>query len=228
MNNELLFISEIIICFSLLLVFYKIFGKTGLYVWIVLATVIANIQVTVTVAMFGMVATLGNVIYGTSFLATDILSEKHGIRDARKGVFIGFLANITVMIIMQIVIRYSPHTSDFMMGNLQTMFELFPRVIVASLTAYLISQLHDTWAFAFWKKRFPRYLWLRNNISTLVSQGLDTVIFVTIAFYGVFETEVVLGIAISTYILKLAVSISDTPFLYIAARINKFIYSEEK
>lgn len=228
MSNELIFISEIIICFSLLLVFYKIFGKTGLYVWIVLATVVANIQVTVTVAMFGMVATLGNVIYGTSFLATDILSEKHGIRDARQGVFIGFLANITVMIIMQIVIRYSPHTSDFMMENLQIMFELFPRIIVASLTAYLISQLHDTWAFAFWKKKFPRYLWLRNNISTLVSQALDTAIFVVIAFYGVFETEIVLGIAFSTYILKLVVAISDTPFFYLATRMNKFIYSEEK
>jgi len=224
MSNELIFISEIIITFSLLLLFYK----TGLYVWIVLATIVANIQVTVTVAMFGMVATLGNVIYGTSFLATDILSEKHGTRDARQGVFIGFLANITVMIIMQIVIRYSPDTSDFMMGNLQTMFELFPRVVVASLTAYLISQLHDTWAFAFWKERFPRHLWLRNNFSTLVSQALDTVIFVVIAFYGVFETEIVLGIATSTYVLKLAVSISDTPFLYLAARINKFIYSDEK
>jgi uncharacterized integral membrane protein (TIGR00697 family) len=228
MNNELIFFAEIIICFTLLLGFYKIFGKTGLYIWIVLASVLANIQVVVTVALFGMVATLGNVIYGTTFLATDILSEKYGIKDARKGVFAGFLANISVLIIMQVIINYYPHPSDFMMDNLRQMFQLFPRIVAASLAAYLLSQLHDTWAFVFWKKKFPRYLWFRNNASTLVSQALDTLIFVLIAFYGVFDTGTVLGIAFSTYILKMVVALCDTPFIYLAASIKTFVYSEDK
>ncbi len=55
-------------------------GKTGLYVWVAISTIIANVQVLKTVSIFGMVATLGNIVYATSFLATDILSENHGRR----------------------------------------------------------------------------------------------------------------------------------------------------
>ena len=146
-SNEIIFISEFLLIFSVLLLSYKLFGKTGIYVWIVLSTVLANIQVTITIGVFGMVATLGNIIYGSSFLATDILSEKHGIREARKGVFIGFFANLATMAIMQLIIRYTPHGSDFMMGHVQQIFMLFPRVVAGSLAAFLCSQLHDTWAF---------------------------------------------------------------------------------
>lgn len=227
MSNELIFIIELLCTFSFLLFSYKLFGKTGIYVWIVLATILANVQVTVTVGMFGMVATLGNIIYGSSFLATDILSEKHGVREARKGVYIGFFANIITMLIMQLIIRYTPHSSDFMMEHVSQIFMLFPRIVAGSLAAFLVSQLHDTWAFEFWKQRFPKYLWLRNNASTLVSQALDTAIFVSVAFVGVFEAEIVWGIAFSTYILKLIVALCDTPFMYLAARINRFVFTED-
>lgn len=228
MSNELLFIFEFLITFSLLILGYKLFGKTGVYIWIVLSTILANIQVTVTVGVFGMVATLGNIVYGSSFLATDILSEKYGIKEARKGVYIGFFANLATMIIMQLIIRYTPHSSDFMMGHVKQIFMLFPRVVAGSLAAFLFSQLHDTWAFEFWKKRFPKHLWLRNNASTIVSQALDTAVFVSIAFWGVFSTEIVLGIAFSTYILKFVVAVCDTPFMYLAARIEKFVVTEEQ
>lgn len=227
MSNELFFGIELVVTFSLLLVSYKLFGKLGVYVWIVLSTILANIQVAITVGMFGMVATLGNIIYGSSFLATDILSEKHGIKEARKGVLIGFFANLTTMVVMQLIIHYSPHGSDFMMEHVRQIFMFFPRVVAGSLAAFLFAQLHDTWAFDFWKKRFPRHLWLRNNASTLVSQAFDTAIFVSIAFIGVFEMEIVWGIALSTYILKLIVSICDTPFMYLAARINSFVFKED-
>lgn len=228
MSNELLFVAEFFLIFSLLLFCYKLFGKNGIYTWIVLSTVLANIQVAVTVGMFGMIATLGNIIYGSSFLATDILSEKHGIKEARKGVFIGFFANLATLGIMQLIIRYTPHSSDFMMEHVEQIFMLFPRVVAGSLAAFLVSQLHDTWAFDFWKRKFPNYLWLRNNASTLVSQALDTAIFVFIAFWGVFEVEVVFGIAFSTYVLKFFIAVCDTPFMYLAARINSFVFQEEE
>ncbi|HHV63872.1 MAG TPA: queuosine precursor transporter [Peptococcaceae bacterium] len=227
MSNEIIFFIEFLLTFSLLLMAYKLFGKTGVYVWIVLSTVLANIQVTVTIGIFGMVATLGNIIYGSSFLATDILSEKYGIKEARRGVYIGFFANITTMVIMQLIIRYTPHSSDFMLEHVEQIFMFFPRIVVGSLAAFLFSQLHDTWAFEFWKRRFPRHLWLRSNFSTIVSQALDTVIFVTIAFGGVYDTEIVAGIALSTYLLKFIVAILDTPFMYLAARIENFVWGEK-
>lgn len=227
MNNEIVFIVEMVVNFFLLLLCYKLFEKPGLFAWIVIATIIANIQVTVTISLFGMVATMGNVIYGSSFLATDILSERYGIKEARKGVLIGFFTTISVMIMMQLVIRYIPHSSDFMMEHVSEIFALFPRIVAGSLLAYLISQLHDTWAFDFWKRRFPRHLWLRNNVSTLVSQAIDTLLFVFVAFYGVFENEIILGIAFSTYVLKLVVAVCDTPFIYIASKIQRFVFKAE-
>ncbi|MGI6450352.1 MAG: queuosine precursor transporter [Desulfitobacteriia bacterium] len=227
MSNEIIFLLEFLVTFSLLLMGYKLFGKTGVYVWIVLSTILANIQVTVTIGLFGMVATLGNIIYGSSFLATDILSEKYGIKEARRGVYVGFFANLTAMVIMQVIIRYNPHSSDFMLEHVEQIFMFFPRVVAGSLAAFLFSQLHDTWAFDFWKRHFPRYLWLRNTASTIVSQALDTLIFVTIAFYGVFETEIVIGIAFSTYLLKFIVAVCDTPFMYLAARIENFVWGEK-
>jgi uncharacterized integral membrane protein (TIGR00697 family) len=114
-----------------------------------------------------------------------------------------------------------------------TIFKLMPRIAVASLAAYLLSQRHDVWAFHFWKKRFEKdsQLWLRNNLSTMVSQLIDSIVFVAIAFYGVYETGVLIEILITTYFLKWIVAAADTPFVYWAKRIrkkNKFVYSENK
>jgi queuosine precursor transporter len=93
-----------------------------------------------------------------------------------------------------------------------------PRIAAGSLIAYLASQLHDVWACQFWKRRKPgtRLLWLRNNASTMVGQLLDTAIFTTITFFGVFESKVFWQVFWSAYLLKWVVAALDTPFVYIA------------
>ena len=93
-----------------------------------------------------------------------------------------------------------------------------PRIALGSLAAYGFSQLHDIWAYDLWRRRFPskKFIWLRNNFSTMVSQLLDTLIFTLIAFWGVFETSVLIDIMLSTYVLKWVVALLDTPFLYVA------------
>jgi uncharacterized integral membrane protein (TIGR00697 family) len=181
------------------------------------AGIICNIQVVVTVELFGLVATLGNIIYASIFLATDILSEHYGPREARKGIWIGFFSLAWATFAMQFAIHFIPDESDFMLLHLKEVFSLMPRVVLASLVAYLVSQHHDIWAFAFWKQKTSgKYLWFRNNASTFVSQLADSVVFTLIAFLGVFETEVLVEIIVTTYILKLIVAVIDTPFLYIS------------
>lgn len=88
------------------------------------------------------------------------------------------------------------------------------------MVAYLISQHHDVWAFNFWKKKTKgKHLWWRNNASTLVSQFLDSVIFVFIAFYGIFD---VVPLIIGNYVVKIIIALVDTPFMYgISALIDK-------
>ncbi len=218
--NELLWILMLLLNFCSIMLCYRLWGKTGLYVWIPISVIIANIQVTKTVELFGFEATLGNIVYATSFLATDILNENYGKRDAAKAVGIGFFSLIVMTVLMNLAILFEPSASDFVQESMGTIFGLMPRIAAASLLAYGISQLHDIWAYAYWKNKKPAasFIWLRNNASTMVSQLIDSVVFTLAAFYGVFPVEVLLQIVLTTYVLKWVVAAADTPFIYLARR----------
>lgn len=220
MVNIWLWVLELAVCYIGILIAYRLFGKTGLYVWIAMTTIIANIQVLKTIQLFGMVTTLGNVIYGTSFLATDILSENHSKKEARMGVYIGIFAIVFTTIIMQMSLKFIPDASDFAQSSMEVLFSILPRITLASITAYFVSQLHDVWAYHFWMKRKPKYLWLRNNASTMVSQLIDSVIFHAIAFLGIFPFGIVVQIFIISYVMKWVVALLDTPFIYLAKRMK--------
>ena len=219
--NELYWVLLLLLNFGAILLSYRIFGKTGLFAWIPIAVIVANIQVLKTIELFGMVATLGNIVYATSFMATDILSENHEKKDAQKAVAIGFMSLIVMTVFMNVALLFTPHESDFAHEALAKLFTVMPRIALASLIAYLVSQMHDIKAYHFWKRKFPatRHIWLRNNASTMVSQLLDTVIFSTIAFYGLFPTGVFLEIVFTTYILKWIVAALDTPLIYLAKKL---------
>jgi hypothetical protein len=171
---------------------------------------------------------MGNIIYGTTFLATDILTERYGVRAARKAVFVGFFTLIATTVIMQLTLMFVPDEADTLSPALEKIFGFMPDVTVASLTAYLISQLHDVWAFEFWKRKTEgRHLWLRNNASTMVSQLIDNATF-TFLFFVVFNPEFVSSIGIqgifeiflTSYVMKFIVAVCDTPFIYLSKKIN--------
>jgi uncharacterized integral membrane protein (TIGR00697 family) len=231
MNNEIIFLAEMLVNFLLIILAYRLFGKWGLFAWIPVSVIVANIQVVQTVGLFGTVATLGNVVYATSFLVTDILSENYGKEEAKKAVWIGFFSLIAMTLLMNITLLYTPLAGDDFATQTKeatsTIFSLMPRIALASLAAYMVAQRHDVWAFHFWKNRFPetKHLWIRNNLSTLVSQILDSAVFVLVAFAGVFETGLLLEIFLTTYLFKFIVAAADTPFVYWGKRIkNKGTY----
>ncbi len=227
MNNEILWLAMLLANFLLIILAYKLFGKWGLIMWIPISVIVANIQVIQTVELFGLVATLGNIVYASSFLVTDILSENYGKEEAKKAVWIGFFSLIAMTLLMNLALAFLPLAGDEFAATAHsatsTIFSLMPRIAIASLAAYFLSQRHDVWAFHFWKNRFPKnsQLWLRNNLSTMVSQLIDSVVFVLIAFWGVFETSVLTEIFITTYLLKFVVAAADTPFVYWGKRIFK-------
>ncbi len=226
MSNELLLVGELLLTFGSLLIAYKLFGKLGLFIWIPISTILANIQVLVTIESFGLVATLGNVMYGSCFLATDILAENYGKKEARKAVAIGFFSLIFSALVMNYILMYTSIEDAFsvaMFENIKSIFKMLPRLALASLVAFFISQNHDVWAFEFWKKKFPgtKNLWIRNNASTLVSQCLDTAIFTLIAFWGQMPVNVLWQIFTTTVILKTIISLMDTPFVYLGVLIHK-------
>jgi hypothetical protein len=218
LSNEILWLFLLLANFFAIIVAYRFFGKTGLYIWIPISTILANIQVLKMVDLLTIGVTLGNITYASSFLVTDILSENYGKKSARKSVFIGFFSLSATVIIMNLALMFKPNEFDFIQESLTNIFSLLPRIALASLLAYAVSQLHDVWAYNFWKTRLPgiKFLWLRNNASTMVSQFMDSVIFTFIAFWGLLPTSEFLEILITTYLLKLIVAMVDTPFLYLA------------
>lgn len=220
--NETLFFTAIIVNFLGVTLAYKLFSKTGIYAWVALATVIANIEVVKCVDIFGLPLTLGNVTYGSIFLATDILNEKYGREKAQKGVFLGFFSLLVLTLFTQIDLLYIPSSNDFAQGAMQTIFALTPRICLGSMLAYLVSNTMDVFLYKKIRDILPsdKFLWVRNNAATMTSQLIDTILFTFIAFFGVFPLSIVLKLCFTTYVLKLIIAVCDTPFLYLAKRIN--------
>ncbi|MBI9098939.1 MAG: queuosine precursor transporter [Spirochaetaceae bacterium] len=222
--NELFWVILLLVNFSAILLAYRLFGKTGLFIWIPIATIVANVQVLKMVDIFTVTATLGNIVYASSFLVTDILSENYGKKAAVKAVKIGFFSLISMTALMYISLKFIPSPHDFAHESLTRIFGIMPRIALASLTAYLLSQTHDIWMYNVIRNKFPaeRFIWLRNNGSTMISQLIDTTVFTFIAFIGLvmrkeLSWDVFWQIFWTTYPLKWVVAAADTPFIYIAS-----------
>jgi uncharacterized integral membrane protein (TIGR00697 family) len=221
MPNELIWIVFAIANFTFFLLSYKFFGRMGIYLWIVLATILANIQVLSVVDLFGIEASLGNILYGTIFLGTDVLNEIYSKKEAKKAVIIGFSVMFMTVIIMQIAIQFKPNPNDWAMPYIKELFGFLPIVFLASMSAFLVSQFVDIYVFSKIKEKLPstKFLWLRNNGSTLISQLIDTIIFVPIAFYYK-DINGIFVLILTTYFIKLIVALLDTPIIYIAKKIK--------
>jgi len=213
--------------FALFLLCYRLFGKHGLYAWIAAAVVLANIQVVKTIGMFGFVMTLGNTMYATIYLTTDLLNEKYGEKEAKKAVWFGFFFLLMSTAVMQMVLVFQRQETDFGQEALETIFGLAPRIALGSLAAYFVSQFLDVKIFSKLKVKYPTrsQLWIRNNGSTGVSQLVDTLIFCSIAFIGEYTWDVWWEIVLTTYVLKFVISAASTPVIYWA---RNFKFKEEQ
>lgn len=225
MRNEMLWAGMLIVNFLAILFAYVRFGRIGLYIWIPISTILANIQVVMLVDLFGFGTTLGNILYAGGFLVTDILAENYGREYAKKAVKIGFFSLIVMTIIMQIAVNFTPSDVEegiLTFNGVKRIFDFMPRIVIASLISYWVSQTHDIWAYEKWRERFSerKHIWIRNNMSTMVSQLIDNSLFTIIAFWGIYPKEVLLEIFITTYFMKFIVAVFDTPFVYIASHLK--------
>ena len=231
MINESLFLLQTVVGLVFTLIAFRL-GRHWLYGYIAVCIVLANLFVTKQISLFGLAATGGNVVYGAIFLSTDLLAEHYGKKAAREAVFIGFFAALFYTVMSQFMLRFIPSGEDWGAAEgMRQIFAVAPTVILASLSAYMVSQLHDIWAFhAIREKTRGKFLWLRNNASTWLSQLIDSIIFSSLAFL-IFPTitgreqfllpfNTVVQIAVSTYLLKLMVAAMDTPFIYLSYHVR--------
>jgi uncharacterized integral membrane protein (TIGR00697 family) len=161
----------------------------------------------------------GIIVYPITFLITDSIGEVFGKKEAKQTVLLGFIAQIFCLIFI-IIARFLPYPI-FWDGQeaYVRILGFVPRLVLASMVAYLVSQYHDVWAFHFWKdKTSGKYLWLRNNASTIVSQLIDSCIFVSIAFIGTIPWGVFFSMVLIQYVSKVLIALIDTPFCYLIVR----------
>lgn len=227
MTNEILIIISFLIIYGSVTGFYRFFGKNGLLAFNVCATLLANIEVLILIRAFGIEMTLGNILFASTFLVTDILSENHSRKDANRAVLISTLCSILFIAVSQMWLLYSPSENDWASGPIRTIFSSTPRIVCSSLLVYLISQLTDVWLYHKWwdwcRKKFgdeKKGLWIRNNGSTMISQLLNTLLYTFFAFYGTYEIHTLLSIFLSSYLIFFVTSLLDTPFVYLCRNIH--------
>jgi uncharacterized integral membrane protein (TIGR00697 family) len=193
------------------------------------ALILGNILGSKVTTIFGITTSVGIFAYPITFLMTDIVEEVRGKSYTKMFLYSGMIALAISLILVTIGINMSP--ASFYKNNeaFTTVFANSIRVIIASFIAFALGQTHDIWAFNFWKKKTKgRFLWLRNNASTIVSQLIDTTIFTFIAFYMTapgFTVSRMISMIIPYWTLKVLFAVLDTPLVYLGV---KWLKSEKK
>lgn len=217
--NELVLVAEVVIVFSLVLIFNKLFKKEGMIAWVAIATILANVITAKNAMIFGLSTAIGTVMFASTFLATDILSECYSKEDAKKAVYIGLGSNIVLISATQIALRYIPSPFDYANEAMTTLFALNLRISIASAAMYFIANIADIYIFNKIKEKMNgKQLWLRNNVATILCNCLENFGFIGLAFGGIYDFQTIMTIAISTSIIEALVAILDTPFLYLARK----------
>ena len=182
--------------------------------------VVSNIIAAKLISIAGLIVPAAVLCYALTFLLSDTIAEIWGKERTMYVIKLGFFASILSAFFIKLSI--SMPAASFWTNQVEYDMILGAniRIVMASMVAYLISQYHDVWSFHFWKNKTQgKHLWLRNNMSTGVSQLIDTTIFITIAFYG--TGAPLLSLILGQYIIKLAISIFDTPFVYLFVNLIK-------
>lgn len=227
MNNEIVLIISLIVIYGIVVLMYRFFGIAGLFCWTTAATILANIEVLRVVEAFGIEQTLGNVLFASTFLVTDILGEREGKAAARKAVNLGIVTSAIFIVVSQSWFLYEPSVNDWAGESFNVIFSNTPRLILASLVVYAICQKLDVWLYhRIWEITTrlcgdrERFLWLRNNGSTLLSQVVNTVLYNVAAFWGIYDGTTLVSICLGSYLVFIITSLADTPAIYMARKMK--------
>lgn len=223
-NQETLWFIVVLYDLCLAIFLYRFFGKYGLYCAVILGIILGNLQggkiSQLDIFGYQLNVSMGAILYSGIYFATDLLNEKYGKTEANRAVMLGFVANIAVMLTLVLSTQFLPSnltgSAAEVHDAISTLAYYSPIFIIGSLTAYLVSQRFDVWFFHWLKNRTNgKKLWLRNNLSTMVSQLIDTLIY---QFTWVLATDLTFsqafGLAAIKYIFKVIIALVDTFFIY--------------
>lgn len=201
----------------------------GFSVWFVLVVAVfitclitANIIAVKLVAVFGQIIPAGVVVFPVSYIAGDVLTEVYGYRQARRVIWLGFLCNLIAVVAIQI----GQHLPAASFWDGQAAYERIlgytPRLLVASFLAYLVGEFANSMVLARMKVATNgRWLWTRTIGSTIVGEGLDTVIFATLAFAGTIPAGALLTAIRTQWLAKVLYETAATPLTYLVVTFLK-------
>ena len=216
--NELVLFASGVLAYLCVAIIARLFGKTGLFTWIGISTILANIAVAKQVDMFGVSVTLGNIMFSSTYLATDILTEGYGHKVAAKAVYIGLVSALVFIVFGIFVNSYKPNSLDFAAKPLNEILSFSIRTTSASVICFFLSNLADVYIFEKFREHSTKNLWLRNNVSTILCNCLENFAFTFAAFLGFLDVQTCMSIALSTCVVETICGLLDTPFVYLGRK----------
>ena len=158
-------------------------------------------------------ASFATVIFAVTFLLTDIVNEKFGRWETHRMIFIALIAQVAMAVFVWFSTIWTPAPFWQFQDSWEHVFGLNLRITLASWLTFVVSENFDVWMFHLFRKLTRgRHLWMRNVFSSLPALAVDSVLFVTLAFYGIFP---VLPMILSQVVVKWLVGIIDVPFMYL-------------
>jgi len=173
------------------------------------------IGVTKFVEIFGLTIPIGTLAFPVTFLATDLICELYGEKRAQNLVIVGFFMNFFMLAVMSL----GNYLDDAGISGGTIIYDEvygFMRAgVIASVVAYAVAQTVDVKMFHFWKRLTNgKHLWLRNNLSTMASQTIDTSIYSLVVWWGVVDLNTAIQLGLAKMLFKIAIAAFDTPFIY--------------
>jgi uncharacterized integral membrane protein (TIGR00697 family) len=192
-------------------------GKAALTAFISICCILANLFVAKQVNLFGLTATAADALAVGAALGLNIMQEYFGKKAARSAIWISFAACSFYTILTQIHLAYEPSAFDITHGHYFMLLSTMPRIIIASLISYAISQYADYALFRQLKKLTSLPFAIRSYLSSTASQFLDTIIFTLLGLYGIVEN--VWHIILISFFIKCLILIGAAPFLALARKL---------
>jgi uncharacterized integral membrane protein (TIGR00697 family) len=203
---------------------YKYFNIiTGLFVAVLL---ISNIASTKIVQLWKFAFDGGTILFPISYIFGDILTEVYGYSQSRKVIWIGFLSALLMSLTLGLVALLKPAAGWQYQDAYMKILGQTPRIVTASLIAYFAGEFSNSFVLAKMKIMTKgRWLFTRTIGSTIVGEGIDTLIFVTIAFFGLYSNRLLFIIIVSNYVFKVSFEVILTPLTY---KIVGFLKKSER
>ncbi|MBI4088057.1 queuosine precursor transporter [Candidatus Kaiserbacteria bacterium] len=166
---------------------------------------------------FGLHVSVAVFFFPFVFLVTDVIGEVYGKKMAKLFVLAGFIATLLFVLysFLSLALPWAA-AGEWVHTSYDTVFGISLRIAIASVIAFIVGEYQDVISFFFFKARFgSRFFWLRSNLSNIWSQLLDTVLFMTIAFYGVYDNKTLVSIMVSWWLFKVVMGFLYTPLSYV-------------